>query len=118
MSCIIAMSGADDEIYAVYCRNESDSSLILPMLKENYNSADKVAELINNGEISSITISVNKMFNNLQIYNTFSYFETDFNKRNILYYDDIENMVEENKDIIFYWNDNLEDWTVFYPNMR
>ena len=106
---MIAMQDADGACYAIYCHFDGYVSHMGKMLTTYFNDDESVAELINNGELRSINISVedeNKV--------VLEHFEEDFEKREIEYYDTVVDMLNAFKDsdreYLYLWDDVAEMW--------
>lgn len=124
MSYFFAIQGADNEIYAVECHNISDnagddrnidSNTISEYLNEEYGTVEKATELVNNGEIEYITFHyfTRRDFKHVLYISSLEYTEPDFEKRNIIYLDDIGELisyVKSKSGTIFLWNDNIDSW--------
>ena len=115
MNYIFAISGADDEVYAVVCpffENESwytpkEDDIIGRWLNYNYGKFDDAVNLINEGEILYISTDFSNFLKCPKIY-----YNHDFDNRNILYYDDVYDLVSEHGEdsYIYLYDNNEEKW--------
>ena len=114
MNYIFAISGADDEVYAVVCHeieNESwytpkEEELITRWMNYNYGTFEEAVNLINEGEIQYIITD----FSNFSKCPRFFYYKS-FEERNILYYESISDLIRDYKDsYICYYDNDKERW--------
>ena len=114
MNYIFAISGADDEVYAVVCHeieNESwytpkEDELITRWMNYNYGTFEEAVNLINEGEVQYIITD----FSNFSKCPSFFYHKS-FEERNILYYERISDLIRDYKDsYICYYDNDKERW--------
>ena len=110
---MIAIQDADGACYAIYCHFDGYVSHMGKMLTTYFNSDEKAADLVNEGEVRAIEISAeNKV--------VLEYFNADFEKREIEYYDTVVDMLNafqnSDREYIYLWDDEAEAW--IYRNIR
>lgn len=104
---MIAVQDADGACYAIYCHFDGYVSHMGKMLTTYFNSDEKAADLINEGEVRAIEISAeNKV--------VLEYFEPAFDKREIEYYDTVVDMLNafqnSDREYLYIWDDVIETW--------
>ena len=103
---MIAVQDADGACYAVYCHFDGYVSHMGDMLVCNFNSMEKAADLVNEGELRSIMPSEDGV--------KLTHFEEDFEKREIEYYNNVEEMLNlfksSDREYIYLWDDEVEAW--------
>lgn len=106
---MIAISDADSNFYAVYCHFDGYVSHMGKMLQTYFNSTEKAVELVNEGELRSIMPS-----NENESEVVLEHFEECFEKREIEYYDTMEDMLDafrhSDREFIYLWDEELEGW--------
>ena len=110
---MIAVQDADGACYAIYCHFDGYVSHMGKMLTTYFNSDEKAADLVNEGEVRSIEISAENEV-------VLEYFKADFEKREIEYYDTVVDMLNafqnSDREYIYLWDDEVEAWV--YRNIR
>ena len=110
---MIAVQDADGACYAIYCHFDGYVSHRGDMLVRHFNSDEKAADLVNEGELRSIDISAENEV-------ILEHFEADFDKREIEYYDTTVDMLNafmfSDREYIYLWDDEAEAW--IYRNIR
>lgn len=105
---MIAIQDADSNFYAVYCHFDGYVSHMGKMLQTYFNSMEKAVDLINEGELRSIEPTEDGVDVVLE------HFVEDFEKREIEYYDTMEDMLaafcNSDREFIYLWDDELEGW--------
>ena len=104
---MIAVQDADGACYAVYCHFDGYVSHMGKMLTTYFNSDEKAADLVNEGELRAIEISAENEV-------VLEYFEEDFEKREIEYYDTVVDMLNafqnSDREYLYIWDDVIETW--------
>lgn len=110
---MIAIQDADGACYAIYCHFDGYVSHMGDMLVRHFNSDEKAADLVNEGELRSLMEDANGEV-------VLEHFEADFDKREIEYYDNAVDMlnafVSSDREYIYLWDDEVEAWV--YRNIR
>ena len=104
---MIAVQDADGACYAVYCHFDGYVSHMGKMLTHYFNSDEKAADLVNEGELRAIDISAENEV-------VLEHFEADFDKREIEYYDTVVDMLNafqnSDREYLYIWDDVIETW--------
>lgn len=104
---MIAIQDADGACYAIYCHFDGYVSHMGKMLTTYFNSDEKAADLVNEGEVRAIEISAENEV-------VLEYFNADFEKREIEYYDTVVDMLNafqnSDREYIYLWDDVIETW--------
>ena len=104
---MIAVQDADGACYAVYCHFDGYVSHMGRMLTTYFNSDEKAADLVNEGEVRAIEISAENEV-------VLEYFEPAFDKREIEYYDTVVDMLNafqnSDREYLYIWDDVIETW--------
>ena len=104
---MIAVQDADGACYAVYCHFDGYVSHMGRMLTTYFNSDEKAADLVNEGELRAIDISAENEV-------VLEHFEADFEKREIEYYDTVVDMLNafqnSDREYLYIWDDVIETW--------
>jgi hypothetical protein len=104
---MIAIQDADGSCYAVYCHFDGYVSHMGDMLVRHFNSDEKAADLVNEGEVRSIEISAENEV-------VLEYFKADFEKREIEYYDTVVDMLNafqnSDREYLYIWDGDIETW--------
>ena len=104
---MIAVQDADGACYAVYCHFDGYVSHMGKMLTTYFNSDEKAADLVNEGELSAIDVSAENEV-------VLEHFEEDFDKREIEYYDTVVDMLNafqnSDREYLYIWDDVIETW--------
>ena len=110
---MIAFQDADDSCYAVYCHFDGYVSHMGDMLVRHFNSMDKAVDLVNEGELRSLTENSNGEV-------VLEHFEANFDEREIEYYDNTIDMLNafhnSDREYIYLWDDTVEAW--MYRSIR
>ena len=104
---MIAIQDAEGACYAIYCHFDGYVSHMGRMLTTYFNSDEKAADLVNEGEVRAIEISAENEV-------VLEYFEPAFDKREIEYYDTVVDMLNafqnSDREYIYLWDDVIETW--------
>ena len=104
---MIAIQDADGTCYAVYCHFDGYVSHMGKMLTTHFNSMEKAVELVNEGELRSVDVDKDGIIE-------LEHFVEDFAKREIEYYDTMEDMLNafrnSDREFIYLWDDEFEGW--------
>ena len=104
---MIAIQDADGACYAIYCHFDGYVSHMGRMLTTYFNSDEKAADLVNEGEVRAIEISAENEV-------VLEYFEPAFDKREIEYYDTVVDMLNafqnSDREYLYIWDDVIETW--------
>ena len=104
---MIAIQDADGACYAIYCHFDGYVSHMGRMLTTYFNSDEKAADLVNEGEVRAIEISAENEV-------VLEYFEPAFDKREIEYYDTVVDMLNafqnSDREYLYLWDDVIETW--------
>ena len=104
---MIAVQDADGACYAVYCHFDGYVSHMGKMLTTYFNSDEKAADLVNEGELRAIDVSAENEV-------VLEHFEEDFEKREIEYYDTVVDMLNafqnSDREYLYIWDDVIETW--------
>ena len=97
----------DGRIKAIYCHFDGYVQHIGKMLTTHFNSMEKAVELVNEGELRSVDVDKD---GNVEL----EHFVEDFEKREIEYYDTMEDMLNafrnSDREFIYLWDDEFEGW--------
>lgn len=115
MCYMFVMYGADDEVYAIKCHNivdknasqrVFDSDKIVKWLNFRYGNLEKTFDLINSGEINTMYIDFETGIEHI------SYVEESFDERQILYYNNVVDVIIELEPntSIFIYNESGNFW--------
>lgn len=120
---MIAFQDADDNYYAIYCHFDGYLSHIGRMLATYFNTFEKAVDLVNRGELRSISHKedMDEGYNKYPSENIiiednifFEHFEQDFQKRTIEYYDSTIDFLtafsNSDREFLYLWDNTIEEW--------